>query len=41
MASLLKLGALPPAIDPLKPTDEEKAAIQAKVRAYQEIFDTH
>jgi L-asparaginase/Glu-tRNA(Gln) amidotransferase subunit D len=41
MASLLKLGALPPAKDPTKPTADELSAIRAKVKAYQEIFDTH
>jgi hypothetical protein len=41
MASLLKLGALPPAKDPAKPTPDELSAIRAKVKVYQEIFDTH
>ena len=41
MASLLKFGALPPVVDASKPTAEELAAIRAKVKAYQEIFDTH
>jgi L-asparaginase len=41
MASLLKLGALPPAKDPANPTPDEVAATRAKVAEYQEIFDTH
>lgn len=41
MASMLKLGALPPASDPSKPTSDELTAIRAKVKAYQQIFDTH
>lgn len=41
MAALLKLGALPPAADPDRPTETELAAIQAKLAQYQEIFDTH
>jgi hypothetical protein len=41
MASLMKLGSLPPAKDPAAPTGEETEAVKAKVRQYQEIFDTH
>jgi hypothetical protein len=41
MASLLKLGALPPAADPSNPTPDEVAATKAKVAEYQAIFDTH
>jgi hypothetical protein len=41
MAALLKLGALPPAVDPAHPTDAERAATRAALDAYQEIFDTH
>ena len=41
MATLMKFGALPPAANPRKPTDQEKQAIHDKVRAYQEIFNTH
>jgi hypothetical protein len=41
MASLLKLGALPPAADPSNPTPDEVAATAAKVAEYQAIFDTH
>ena len=41
MASLLKLGALPPAADPANPTPDELAAIKAKLDQYQQLFDTH
>ena len=41
MASVMKLGSLPPAADPDRPTQEERAAVQQKVGAYQAIFDTH
>jgi hypothetical protein len=41
MASLMKLGALPPAADPDHPTPAESAAIKTKVAAYQAIFNTH
>ena len=41
MASLLRLGALPPARDPACPTPDELAATKAKVAEYQAIFDTH
>lgn len=41
MACILKLGMLPPARDPAKPTREEVAAVERKVAAYQAIFDTH
>ncbi len=41
MASLLKLGALPPAADPAAPTEEEELATLAAVARYQAIFDTH
>lgn len=41
MASMLKLGSLPPAADPLNPTPDEVAATTAKVAEYQAIFDTH
>ena len=39
-ACLLKLGSLPPAAEPRNPTDAEKQASKAKVREYQEIFNT-
>lgn len=41
MASLMKLGALPPARDPEQPTEAELAAIKAKLDEYQAIFDSH
>jgi L-asparaginase len=41
MASMMKLGSLPPACDPDAPTTEEVTAIKAKVAEYQAIFDTH
>jgi hypothetical protein len=41
MACLMKLGSLPPAVDPDRPTDGEIAAIRDKLAAYQAIFDTH
>jgi len=41
MACLLKLGSLPPAKDPTKPTADELTAIRKAVAAYQEIFNTH
>jgi hypothetical protein len=41
MACLMKLGSLPAARDPDKPTARELAAIETAVQAYQRIFDTH
>jgi hypothetical protein len=41
MASMLKLGSLPPAADAQNPTPDEVAAVKAKVAEYQAIFDTH
>ncbi|HSK30516.1 MAG TPA: hypothetical protein VLA17_11190, partial [Candidatus Limnocylindria bacterium] len=41
MACLMKFGCLPPAADPAKPTEAETEATKAKLKAYQEIFDTH
>lgn len=41
MLCIMKLGMLPPARDPLKPTPEEIAAVEAKIAEYQKIFDTH
>jgi L-asparaginase len=41
MACLMKLGSMPAARDPDRPTAGEAEAMQAKVRAYQEVFDTH
>jgi L-asparaginase len=41
MGCLMKFGCLPPAADPAQPTTEETAATKAKLKEYQEIFDTH
>jgi hypothetical protein len=41
MACLMKLGCLPVAADPTKPTAAETDATKAKLRQYQEIFDSH
>ena len=41
MACLMKLGCLPPAAEPANPTAAETAATKAKLKDYQEIFDTH
>lgn len=41
MASLLKLGCLPPAADPSKPSPAEIDATRAMLKQYQEIFDSH
>jgi L-asparaginase len=41
MACLMKLGCLPPAIDPANPTAAEAEATKAKLKEYREIFDTH
>lgn len=41
MACLMKLGSLPPAADPCKPSEPERQAIRAKVAEYQAVFDTH
>lgn len=41
MAAMLKLGALPPAVDPYHPTGEEARATLEAVRKYQQIFDSH
>ncbi len=41
MAVLLRLGALPPAVDPCAPTPREVAAVKARLVEYQAIFDTH
>jgi len=41
MACLMKLGCLPPAIDPANPTAAEAEATKAKLEEYREIFATH
>jgi hypothetical protein len=41
MACLMKFGCLPPAADPVKPTEAETEATKAKLKEYQAVFDTH
>ncbi|GAB4232010.1 MAG: asparaginase domain-containing protein [Elainellaceae cyanobacterium] len=41
MACLMKLGSLPAAANPYAPTEDEIVAVQAKLKEYQQIFDTH
>jgi L-asparaginase len=41
MACLMKLGSLPPAADPAKPTPAEAEATKAQLAQYQEVFDSH
>jgi L-asparaginase len=41
MACLLRFGSLPPAADPDHATWAEFEAVQAKLAAYQSVFDTH
>jgi L-asparaginase len=41
MACLMRFGSLPPAADPEHPTQGELEAVQAKLAAYQAVFDTH
>lgn len=41
MASLMKLGALPPAVDPRAPTPDEQRATREALDAYQALFETH
>lgn len=41
MACLMKFGCLPPAANPAKPTAAESEATQAKLKDYQEVFDSH
>jgi hypothetical protein len=41
MACLMKFGCLPPAADPANPTAADTEAIKARLKQYQEIFDTH
>lgn len=40
-AALLRLGSLPVARNPFAPTDDECAATRARLRDFQQIFDTH
>lgn len=41
MACLMKLGSLPAAADPDRPTATEIGAARQAIAAYQEVFDTH
>jgi hypothetical protein len=41
MACLMKIGSMPTAADPDRPTAAEVEALQKAVRAYQELLDTH
>src|SRR5262249_42213436 len=41
MASLMKLGSVPAAADPDRPTASEIEAAGRKLREYQDIFDSH
>lgn len=41
MASLIKLGALPPAANPKAPTPAELSAVRDKIQEYQKIFNSH
>ena len=41
MATLMKFGAPPPAVDPRSPTEEEEQRVRDKIRLYQEVFNTH
>ena len=41
MACLMKLGCLPVAADPTKPTAAEIEATKVQLKQYQEIFDSH
>ena len=41
MACLMKFGCLPPVAEPANPTESETEATKAKLKQYQEIFDTH
>jgi hypothetical protein len=41
MASVIKCGRFPLAANPAKPTEAETEATKAKLKQYQEVFDTH
>jgi hypothetical protein len=41
MASLLRFGALPRAVDPDNPTEEEVRAVEQSLARFQAVFDTH
>jgi len=38
---LMKFGCLPPAADAAQPAPAEIDATKAKLKQYQEVFDTH
>ena len=40
-AAIMKLGALPHAADPERPTPQELDAIRKRIAAYQELFQSH
>ena len=40
-AAIMKLGVLPHASDPERPTSQELNAIRKRIEAYQQIFQTH
>ncbi|MFQ6011133.1 MAG: hypothetical protein ACE5KG_03065, partial [Nitrososphaerales archaeon] len=41
IASMLKLGRLPKAHDPMNPTKEERSRIVEAIKDFQSIFETH
>jgi L-asparaginase len=41
MACLMKVGSVPAAADPERPTAGEVDAVRTAIRSYQEVFDTH
>ena len=41
MATLMKLGSLPPARDPDQPTPDERAATDEKLAEYRRVFRCH
>jgi len=41
MACLMKLGSVPAAADPDRPTASEIEAAGRKLREYQDVFDSH
>ena len=41
IASMLKLGRLPRAVDPMNPTQAERSALLTKIAEFQNIFETH
>ena len=41
IASMMKFGSVPVAVDPANPTSAETQAVKKLIAQYQEIFDTH